>query len=135
MGQQYDPPAMAHVRWKGEPDEHDYPAATDFLELVLAPALAERTTTALRAATTVQKKAKDVLRAARLDPLDAANVHVAKDLKKVHDDEPLSPVLLVRGDGRAGAPLLIADGYHRVCAVHLLDEDAAIPCRLVDLPS
>ena len=24
-------------------------------------------------------------------------------------------------------------GYHRICAVHLVDEDAEIPCRIVDL--
>src|SRR5260221_8426462 len=38
----------------------------------------------------------------------------------------LSPVLLV-----VGKPLIIADGYHRVCALHALSEDLDIPCRLV----
>jgi hypothetical protein len=26
-----------------------------------------------------------------------------------------------------------ADGYHRICASYHLDEDADIPCRIVDL--
>jgi hypothetical protein len=30
--------------------------------------------------------------------------------------------------------MVIADGYHRVCASYHLDEDAAIPCRLVGWP-
>jgi len=30
--------------------------------------------------------------------------------------------------------LIVADGYHRICASYHLDEDADIPCRLVDLP-
>jgi hypothetical protein len=46
----------------------------------------------------------------------------------------LSPVLLVRGDAWRGVPLVIADGYHRICASYYLDEDADIPCRLVDPP-
>jgi hypothetical protein len=70
--------------------------------------------------------AKDILRASAL-PLLAANDHeVAKDLSKVKSGTKLSPVLLVRG-----TPLWIADGYHRVCASYHLDEDAAIPCRIV----
>jgi hypothetical protein len=31
-------------------------------------------------------------------------------------------------------PLVVADGYHRICASYHLDEDAEIPCRLADLP-
>ena len=62
------------------------------------------------------------------------NVHVAKDLAKVKDGTPLSPVLVVRGDAGNGLPLVVADGYHRICASHALDEDADIPCRLVDRP-
>ena len=27
-----------------------------------------------------------------------------------------------------------ADGYHRICASYHLNEDAEIPCRIVDLP-
>jgi hypothetical protein len=48
--------------------------------------------------------------------------------------EQLSPVLLVRGQAKKGLALLVADGYHRICASYHLDEDADIPCRLVDLP-
>jgi hypothetical protein len=32
-----------------------------------------------------------------------------------------------------GSPLVIADGYHRICAVHPVEEDSEIPCRIVDL--
>jgi hypothetical protein len=27
--------------------------------------------------------------------------------------------------------LVIADGYHRLCAVYTFDEDAIIPCKIV----
>jgi len=33
-----------------------------------------------------------------------------------------------------GVPLVVADGYHRICASHHLDENADIPCRMADLP-
>jgi hypothetical protein len=43
-------------------------------------------------------------------------------------------VLLVRGRlGAAEVPLTVADGYHRICASYHLNEDADIPCRIVDL--
>jgi hypothetical protein len=44
-------------------------------------------------------------------------------------EKKLSVLLLVRG--RNGGKLLIADGYHRLCAVYAFDENASIPCRLV----
>jgi hypothetical protein len=67
--------------------------------------------------------------------LDPTNVHVAKDLAKVKQGTPLSPVLLVRGELAAGVNLTVADGYHRICASHHLNEDEDIPCRLVDISS
>jgi hypothetical protein len=27
--------------------------------------------------------------------------------------------------------VIIADGYHRLCAVYSIDEDAVIPCKIV----
>jgi hypothetical protein len=125
---------VVREHWKQEPDEHDYPAAHDYLSLVIAEALATSLVEALKNAPLVHRKAKDLLRASRLPLLDDSNVHVAKDLEKIHKGEPLSPVLLVRGDALLGAPLVIADGYHRVCASHHVDEDADIPCRLANMP-
>jgi hypothetical protein len=61
------------------------------------------------------------------------NFHVARDLKKVKVGKRLSPVLLVRGQLASEVPLTVADGYHRICASYHLDEDADIPCRMVDL--
>ena len=119
--------------WKDEPDDHDYPAADDYLSLVAGEATATALIARLRDAPIVHRKAKDLLRASGLPALPADNVHVAKDLEKVDDGQPLSPVLLVRGDLRRAVALTIADGYHRICAGYHLDEDADIPCRIVDL--
>ena len=39
------------------------------------------------------------------------------------------------GEISGGFALTIADGYHRICASYWLDENADIPCRVVDLAS
>jgi hypothetical protein len=44
-------------------------------------------------------------------------------------------VLLVRGHQERCVALSIADGYHRICASYTIDENADIPCRLVDAAS
>ena len=124
---------MNGVHWKDEPDSHDYPAAASYLALVADPATAEVLVEGLRNAPIERHKAKDILRASGLPALPLENVHVAKDVAKVKADTALSPVLLVRGDIHRGYPLQIADGYHRVCASHHLDEDTDIPCRIVGL--
>jgi hypothetical protein len=119
--------------WKDAPDEHDYPAAEDYLSLVTSPAGAKKLVRSLRAAPIVHRKAKDLLRASGLPVLPPDNFHVAKDLKKVTEGALLSPVLLVRGVVRMHIPLIVADGYHRICASYHLGEDADIPCRIADL--
>jgi hypothetical protein len=123
---------MSTEQWKNEPDDHDYPAAADYLSLMLPGAAVSATVAALRAAPLSQRKAKDLLRASALPLLPPDDVHVGKDLAKVNKGAPLSPVLLVRGCLDRGLPLTVADGYHRICASHHLDEDADIPCRIVD---
>jgi hypothetical protein len=120
--------------WKYEPDDHDFPAASDYLSLVVAEQTVTLIVDDLRKAETVTRKAKDLLRSSRLELAAADDHEVAKDLKKVAKGELLSPVLLVRGRAEVDVPLTVADGYHRICASHHLDEDADIPCRIVDLP-
>jgi hypothetical protein len=91
----------------------------------------DRTVAALRTANPVFQKAKDILRAAGLALLPETNAHVRADLGKISDGKKLSPILLVRGGAVGGYPLQIADGYHRVCASYLTDENTNIPCHLV----
>jgi hypothetical protein len=124
----------AEEHWQDEPEEHDFPAAADYLSLLAPAGEVAKVVEALRSAETVHRKAKDLLRASRLGLLPADNVHVKKDLAKVAAGKRLSPVLLVRGRGDKGLPLTVADGYHRICASHHLDEDADVPCRLVAWP-
>jgi hypothetical protein len=125
---------MSAVRWKDEPDEHDYPAAASYLSLLAEPAAVARLVQGLKTAPIEHHKAKDILRASGLPDLPLDNIHVASDLAKIRSGEALSPILLVRGRIARGVPLQIADGYHRVCASYQLDEDSDIPCRCVGPP-
>jgi hypothetical protein len=107
------------------PEPHDYRAAEDYLRLVLSPRHAEHAAHELRHAKHTRAwKAKDILRAAQLEPLPADNEGVSAKLAKVAAGEPLAPILLVE---REDGPLILADGYHRVSAAHLRDESTAVP--------
>jgi hypothetical protein len=124
----------AKPNWNDAPDDHDYPAAADYLSLLMPQKEADQLVRRLRAEPLVRRKAKDLLRASALPILPLDNIHVAKDLAKVKKGVLLSPVLLVRGRLDAHVPLTVADGYHRICASYYLDENADIPCRIVDAP-
>ena len=116
----------AKEHWKTEPDDHDYPAATDYLSLIMDKGEVTNAVAALRKAPIIHAKAKDLLRASRLELLPPDNVHVKKDLGKVSVGALLSPVLLVRGRMDADVPLTIADGFHRICASYHLDEKTEV---------
>ncbi len=119
--------------WKDAPEEHDFPAARDYLSLLVSDAEAAAIVERLRHAEPVERKAKDLLRAAGLPLLPQGDLEVAKDLRRVVKGERLSPVLLVRGQLARGVELTVADGYHRICASYHLSDDTAIRCRLVEL--
>jgi len=117
------------IRWLDEPEEHDYPAAQSYLSLVFEAPAAAKYVQLLRRASPAQFKAKDIFRASGLSLLGVSNSHVEKDRKKIRDGRKISPLLLVRD--KAAARVIIADGYHRLCAVYSVDEDALIPCKIV----
>jgi hypothetical protein len=118
---------MTSVQWLEKPEAHDFPAAADYLAMLADAQTVKKVTKKLKAGTVTHKKAKDILRAAQLGLLDVNNPHVAADLAKIKQGQPLSPILLVRGDFTKGVPLQIADGYHRVCASYHTDENTDIP--------
>jgi hypothetical protein len=125
-------PKVPVEHWKDTPDDHDFPAATDYLTLTNSLATSEAIVADLKSALIEHRKAKDLLRASCLELLGPDNFHVAVDLEKVRKGRQLSPVLLVRGDATRGVPLIVADGYHRICASYHIDENADVPCKIVD---
>ena len=115
--------------WLQTPESHDYEAAASYLSLLFDEATTWCYVNQLRDMPIVWFHAKDILRASRLPLLDETNRHVQKDLQKMDGGEKLSPILLVRDS--LNAVLLIADGYHRMVACYICDEDALIPCQIV----
>lgn len=124
---------MTKISWLDDPEEHDYPAAIEYLSLLVLPVTAESVIEKLRKADVVQFKAKDIFRASRLSVLGVSNHHVEKNLIKIRDGKPMSPILLVRSInlGFSDGSIVICDGYHRLCSVYIKNEDAEIPCKII----
>ena len=120
--------------WLAKPLEADYRAARDYLTLLFEGRDVAALVSRLHAARVVEYQAKDLLRASQTHLLDRDNPHVANQLKKIKKGKKISPVLLVKGDGRRGITVTIADGHHRICASWYCEEDAPIACCVAELP-
>ncbi len=119
----------SNIKWSSKPAEHDYPAAQSYLSLIYDEKVAAGLVKKLRRAKISEFKAKDIFRASGLSLLGVSNSHVQADQKKIRSGRAVSPLLLVR-ETLIGK-VVIADGYHRLCAVYSFDEDAMIPCQIV----
>ena len=115
--------------WRKEPDDQDYPAAESYLSLIYSATKSAKLASALRNADCIKFLAKDIFRASALPMLGVTNSHVRKDQKKIAARKPMSPLLLVRDP--ANGKVVVADGYHRLCAVYTFDEGASVPCKIV----
>ena len=116
------------LEWTKKGEASDFDAASNFLSLLYSDAQAKALIASLRKAKLADHAAKDLLRAAQLPLLPRDEPHVDEDLKRIHKGKPLAPILLIRGDMTRGLPLIVADGYHQICAVCYFDENAPIPC-------
>jgi hypothetical protein len=118
----------APIAWLEAPVEKNFAAAQSYLALAFEPADVARLAQALRAASPATFAAKDIFRASGLSLLGVSNDQVERFRRKIMQGEPIAPLLLVRAP--ALAKVVIADGYHRLCAVYGYHEDEAIPCRI-----
>ena len=117
------------IKWLPDAEDHDYPAAASYLGLVYDDAKVRELLAGLKAAGIARFKAKDIFRASRLSLLGVGNFHVEKDRKRILSGTFLAPLLLCRDP--ANGRVVIADGYHRLCAVYGFSEDAWICCKIV----
>ena len=117
------------IKWLDKPQKHDYPAAVLYLSLTMDQPAANTVAGELENAEMTEFAAKDIFRASGLSLLGVSNSHVEKDRAQIVSKEKLSPLLLYRD--KTNGKLIIADGYHRLCAVYTFDEDAMIPCKIV----
>jgi hypothetical protein len=120
---------LKKIAWLSDLEEQDYPAAQSYLSLLYRKDQVKKMITRFRSVPVVQFMAKDIFRASRLSLLGVSNSHVEQDRKKIRKGQRLSPLLLVRDE--PNGKVVIADGYHRLCAVYGFDEDALIPCKII----
>lgn len=117
------------INWLNEPEAHNYPAALSYLSLIYDDKTATRYVDSLKQAVISEFKAKDIFRASSLSLLGISNTQVKKNQQKIQSGNRLSPILLVRDS--VNGKVIVADGYHRLCAIYTYDEDAVIPCKIV----
>jgi hypothetical protein len=120
--------AKSKIKWLNKPEEQDYASALSYLSLLCNKKTAKARVKELKRAKMSEFKSKDIFRAARLPLLAVSNSHVKKDHQKIEAGQKISPLLLIRNTTKE--EIVIADGYHRLCAVYSFDEDAVIPCKI-----
>lgn len=120
-----------NIKWLKKPSKHDYPAAESYLNLIYNKTTVTKLIKRFNKAPIITFKAKDIFRASQLSLLGISNSHVIINIEKINKGISLSPVLLVR-DTNIGK-VIIADGYHRICGVYTFNEDAIIPCKIINL--
>jgi len=117
------------VKWHKDVEDDDFEAAESYLSLIYTVKRSRRFVAALRKARPARFKAKDIFRASQLSRLGVSNLRVKRDRQKIKEGIALDPILLVRD--QANGKVVVADGYHRLCAVYEVNEDVWIPCRIV----
>jgi disulfide oxidoreductase YuzD len=120
---------LKEIKWLFDAEEHDYPAAESYLRIIYSEDRVAKMMARFRNAPVVQFKAKDIFRASQLSVLGISNSHVEKDRKKIRMGKSLSPLLLLRDEQHG--KVVIADGYHRLCAIYEFDEDAWVQCKII----
>ena len=121
--------AGKEIKWFPDVEEHVYPAAESYLSIIYSAERVSAILAKFRHAAIVQFKAKDIFRASQLSLLGVSNSHVEKDRQKISGGKALSPLLLLRDE--QNSKVIVADGYHRLCAVYSFNEDALIQCKIV----
>ena len=117
------------TKWSKEPEKKDYSAAETYLSLVYDNKEAAKLVKKLKGADTCDFEAKDVFRASSLPLLTPTDSQVKDNHEKILAGKKISPLLLVRH--AATGRVILADGYHRLCAVYSIDEDSVVPCKIV----
>ena len=116
------------IKWLDEPEERNYPAALSYLCLLYDEGMAAAYVEKLKRIPMSQFKAKDIFRASGLSLLGISNAHIEKNRQKIQSSHQLSPLLLLRDP--VNGKVVVADGYHRLCAIYAYDEDAVVPCKI-----
>jgi hypothetical protein len=116
------------ITWQDDAPPSDYEAAGHYLSLVDVQKNIDKALADLKAGAIVEYKATDLLRAAQLAVPKSDDRPTREQIKKIKRGEPVSPVLLVRAP--ALKKVIVADGFHRICAAYRIDPDVVLHCKL-----
>ena len=116
------------ITWLDDANPADYDAAGHYLALVDIQKNIDKFVADLKAGAIVEYKATDLLRAAHLAVPKADDRPTRDQIKKIKHGEAVSPVLLVRAP--ALKKVIVADGFHRICAAYRIDPDVVLHCKL-----
>jgi hypothetical protein len=117
------------INWLSSPVDRDYISAERYLSLLFKPRKCRKLVRKLRAAPMSDYPAKDILRASRTPMSHVTAFDWGRQQQQIRDGEPLGPILIVRQND--GSSLIIADGFHRMCALFAEDELIKVPCKIV----
>lgn len=118
------------IAWIDKPKKHNYEEACDYLKLIFPEKTVKKLVYKLKKADASEYDVKDVMRATK-------SYHILGDIKPyiekislhIQAGKSISPILLVRHPDTGKT--IIADGYHRLCAIYLLDPCATVCCKVV----
>ncbi|WP_036167812.1 hypothetical protein [Massilia sp. 9096] len=116
------------INWLSSPVDSDYVSAERYLSLLFKPHKCRKLLRKLRAAPMSEYQAKDILRASRTPMSEVSAFDWDRQQQQIRDGEALGPILLVRQNDGSG--LIIADGFHRMCALFAEDELIKVPCKI-----
>jgi hypothetical protein len=116
------------INWLSSPVDSDYVSAERYLSLLFKPRKCRKLLRKLRAAPMSEYPAKDILRASRTPMSEVAAFDWGRQQQQIREGEALGPILIVRQNDGAG--LIIADGFHRMCALFAEDELIKVPCKI-----
>lgn len=118
------------IYWRKEVKASNYDAALSYLTLTCGKKIAKKLVKKFHKTEIEKFAAKDILRSARTQALDADTEHVKANMQKIKSGEELAPVLLYRTKSHT---IIIADGMHRVSAAWHLGEDTIVHAAIVSL--
>lgn len=117
------------INWLSAPVDDDYVSAEKYLSLLFKPRKCRKLLRKLRAAPMSEYPAKDILRASRTHMSEVAAFDWDRQQQQIREGEALGPILIVRQNDGSG--LIVADGFHRMCALFAEDELIKVPCKIV----
>lgn len=118
----------ATLKWSKSPKRKDYVTAEAYLRFQFGRKGASALTTRLKRAAVQKCAARDILRASHTPMAEVKAFDWDKQNKDIKRGRRFSPILLVCGEH--GDPLVIADGFHRLCAAFAFDQDIKVRFKL-----